>query len=83
MKTASHKTADIAFDPQSLMAQVQEFAAHAKSRKRLPLVRITEFKIPPAVKPLPHQGIRHPQAQRCRPQTPPTREAAPGNPRQT
>ncbi len=58
MKTAPSKTADIAFEPQDLVARVQEFAAHAKSRKPLPLVRITEIKIPPAVKPLPPRKIR-------------------------
>ena len=58
MKTAAPKNADIAFDPQSLVTRVQEFAAHAKSRKPLPLVRITEIKIPPPVKPLPPREIR-------------------------
>jgi DNA-binding transcriptional regulator YiaG len=58
MKTASPKSADVTFDPQSLVARVQEFAAHAKSRRPLPLVRITEIKIPPAVKPLPPREIR-------------------------
>ena len=58
MKTAKPKTTGIAFDPQSLVARVQEFAAHAKSRKPLPLVRITEIKMPPAVKPLPPREIR-------------------------
>jgi hypothetical protein len=36
------KTTEIEFDPQALVARVQEFAAHAKSTKPLPLLRITE-----------------------------------------
>jgi DNA-binding transcriptional regulator YiaG len=59
MKTAMPKTADIAFDPEALVARVREFATHAKSRKPLPLVRITEIRIPPAVKPLPPREIRN------------------------
>jgi putative transcriptional regulator len=58
MKNAKSKNTDIAFDPQSLVARAQEFAAYAKSRKPMPLVRITEIKIPPAVKPLPPREIR-------------------------
>ena len=49
MKT---KTTEIAFDPQALVTRVQSFAAHAKSRKALPLLRITEVKVPPPLKPL-------------------------------
>lgn len=49
MKT---KTTEIEFDPKALVARVQEFAAHAKSRKPMPLLRITEVKVPAPLKPL-------------------------------
>lgn len=42
MKT---KTTGIEFDPQALVMRVQDFAAHAKRRKALPLLRITEVKV--------------------------------------
>ena len=54
MKT---KTTEIEFAPQSLVARVQEFAAHAKSKKPMPLLRITEVSVPAPLKPLPPAGI--------------------------
>lgn len=49
MKT---KKTEVEFDAQSLVARVQDFAAHAKSKKPMPLLRITEVQVPPPVKPL-------------------------------
>jgi putative transcriptional regulator len=46
------KSKEIEFDPQALVARVQEFAAHAKNKTRPAQLRITEIAVPPPVKSL-------------------------------
>ncbi|MBE7494179.1 MAG: helix-turn-helix domain-containing protein [Verrucomicrobiaceae bacterium] len=52
------KTQEVEFDPQALVERVKAFAAHAKSRKPMPNVRITQVAVPPKLKPLPAADIK-------------------------
>ena len=55
MKT---KRPEVEFDPKALVERVKSFAAHAKSAKAMPKVRITQVAVPAKLKPLPPEDIK-------------------------
>ncbi len=49
---------EIEFDPKALVDRVKTFAAHAKSKKPMPNLRITQVVVPIKLKPLPPSDIK-------------------------
>jgi putative transcriptional regulator len=52
------KDAEVEFDAGELVRRVQAFAAHASGKRTLPLLRISEVKVPPPLKPMAPAEIR-------------------------